>query len=104
MAIEDILIPLAVPAITALVIFVSQWHKKGSQIDISGMDIVNIKNQVNEVEKKIDRLIEKINVMTTDTEIFRYRLKVLERTMDEYGGWHSNSGKQPFRPKDSNGE
>lgn len=104
MAIEDILIPLVVPAITALVIFVSQWHKKGSQIEISGMDIENMKDKLDQLDEKLNKLIEKVNTLTTDTEIFRYRLKVLERLMDEYHGWHNNMGKAPFRPKDSNGE
>ena len=101
---EDVLIPLIVPAITALVIFISQWHKKGSQIEISGMDIENMKDKLDQLDEKLNKLMEKVNTLTTDTEIFRYRLKVIERMMDEYHGWRGNSGKDPFRPKDSNGE
>ena len=101
--IEELIIPFVVPAVTGLIIFISQWHKKGSQIEISGADIIDMKKKTEDIESKIDKVIEKINTLTTDTEIFRYRLKVLERTMDEYGGWHGSS-KQPFRPKDSNGE
>ena len=101
---EDILIPLTVPAITALVIFVSQWHKKGSQIEISGIDIENIKEKMDQIDEKLNKLIEKVNVLTTDVEIFRYRLKIIERLTDEYHGWHGNASREPFRPKDSNGE
>ena len=104
MAIEDILIPLVVPAITALVIFVSKWHKSDNRIEISGIDIANMKEKLDALDEKLSKLIEKVNGFDTSIEIFRYRLKVMERLMDEYHGWHGNTGKQPFRPKDSNGE
>lgn len=103
-SVEELIIPFVVPAITGLIIFLSQWYKKGSQIEISGADITDMKKKTDDIELKIDKVIEKINTLTTDTEIFRYRIKVLERMIDEYGGWHEYQGKQPFRPKDSNGE
>ena len=101
----ELIIPFIIPAITALIVFSGIWHKRGSSIQISVNDIRILNEKIQTVESKLDKIIEKINILSTDTEIFRYRLKTLEKMVDDVTNpdWR-RSYKQPFRPKDSNGE
>lgn len=101
--IEDVVIPFIIPTITALIIFTTQWHKKGAEISISASDIKTIKEIIDEIDIKVNKMIDKMNTMTTDIEIFKYRLRTIEKQLDDMNG-SSQSHQQAFRPKDSNGE
>ena len=94
---EQIILPFIVPAITGLIIFLSQWYKKGSQVEISGSDITNMKKQLESVDKninahlvsiddKVDKMMQKINDLYTDIEVFKYRIRMLERALDTLTG------------------
>ena len=104
--IEEFIIPFAVPAITALVIFISQWYKKSSVIEVSHIDVQQMKEKLDNFEIKLEKIIEKMNALYTDTEIFRYRMKAIERMLDDAQAttdkWEEF--KTSYRPKDSHGE
>ena len=79
---QTLLIAFLVPTITAIIIFVGQWHKKGSLIEISSNDIHNMKRKMDDIENKLDDIVTKINKLCTIIEVFRYRISALERIIE----------------------
>ena len=83
LSIEEIILPFIVPGITALVIFVSQWHKKEAEVQISVNDIQDMRDRIEHIDSKINHVIDKVNNLYTDIEVLKVRLN-LNRQGDPY--------------------